>query len=66
LYNYLKTKMFRIAILTRPYQVPYTSYAGKDKTDILSNNFSGTTAVNGGMAYFKFTKTFSGRPLGQQ
>ena len=57
--------MFRVAILTRPYQVPYTSYAGSDKTNILYNNFSGATAANGGMAYVKFTKTFSGRPLGQ-
>lgn len=65
MYNYLKTKMFRIAFLTRPYLVPYTSYAGKDKTDIQYNNFAGTTPANGGMAYFRYSRTYSGRPLGQ-
>ena len=62
--------MFRIAILTRPYIVPYTSYAGQDKMDIQYNNFAGIDPVNPipnrGINYFRYSRTYSGRPLGQQ
>ncbi len=60
--------MFRVAILTRPYTVPYTSYAGQDRMDILYNNFAGIDTVNPatrGVNYVRFGRTFSGRPLGQ-
>ncbi len=60
--------MFRVAILTRPYLVPYTSYAGENKMDIQYNNFAGSDTVNPatrGVNYVRYARTYSGRPLGQ-
>lgn len=71
MYNYLKTKMFRVAILTRPYIPPYISTGGQDRTDILYNNYSSQgynpadPTTWRGRPVFQFTRTYSGRPLGQ-
>lgn len=50
--------MFRVAILTKPYLVPYTSYAGQNNMNIQYNNYANAT-------YIRYARTYSGRPLGQ-
>ncbi len=48
--------MFRIAKLSRPYLVPYMSYAGQDKSLVsLSNNYD--------QVIVRMTKSSVGRPI---